>query len=362
MTSRRATHAGSWYELGLEKLEGQLDTWLSKVDVEQIPAPPSSVIDVDGGHFQAEQTWNLPIDGLKAIIAPHAGYSYSGPAAAWAYRCIDAKDFDRVFILGPSHHVYLDGCALSACDTYDTPLGSLPIDKETNEALKKTGVFAPDMDIETDEDEHSIEMHLPYIRRVFQGRPVKIVPILVGSISAAKEDAFGNVLAPYLADERTLFVVSSDFCHWGTRFRFTYYNEDGSASRPRTLTSTSRITESDTPIHTSIRALDGEAIAHLTYPASLPQPVASKRGPRETTGLSSKRSAKDAQQAFTSYLRSTSNTICGRHPIGVLLGALAELESKGQKSELRFTRYEQSSKCLSPRDSSVSYASAFVTF
>lgn len=91
----------------------------------------------------------------------------------------------RVFILGPSHHVYLDGCALSKCTEYATPLGSLPLDRPSMllflgvssesyesfaaiEELKKTGKFS-EMELSTDEDEHSIEMHLPYVRKIFEG-------------------------------------------------------------------------------------------------------------------------------------------------------------------------------------------------
>jgi AmmeMemoRadiSam system protein B len=91
--------------------------------------------------------------------------------------------------LGPSHHVYLDGCALSKCTEYTTPLGALPLDRSSMlllltsityfffrshelfaaiEELKRTGKFS-EMNLGTDEDEHSIEMHLPYVRKMFEG-------------------------------------------------------------------------------------------------------------------------------------------------------------------------------------------------
>lgn len=89
----------------------------------------------------------------------------------------------RVFLLGPSHHFYLSKIAVSKCIKYATPLGDIPIDTESEwtegwggniligsaaiAKLKKTGKF-DDMDLETDSDEHSLEMHLPYIRLVFQ--------------------------------------------------------------------------------------------------------------------------------------------------------------------------------------------------
>lgn len=70
----------------------------------------------------------------------------------------------------------------------------------------------------TDEDEHSIEMHLPYVRKAFEGKDIKIVPILVGSLRTEDEATFGALLAPYLEREDTFTVVSSDFCHWYVGF------------------------------------------------------------------------------------------------------------------------------------------------
>lgn len=84
------------------------------------------------------------------------------------------------------------------------------------EELQQTGKFDT-MSKSTDEDEHSIEMHLPYIRKVFEGEDIKIVPILVGSLRTDAEATFGALLAPYLEKEDTFTVVSSDFCHWCVR-------------------------------------------------------------------------------------------------------------------------------------------------
>lgn len=126
------------------------------------------------------------------------------------------------------------------------------------------------------------------------------------------------------------------------------------------------------PIHASIRSLDGAAISHLTYPLRIPLPdptasASSSSNPATSAEESGPKGAADARESFASYLAQTKNTICGRHPIGVLLGALEALEEKQERqqhysTELRFTRYEQSSKCETARDSSVSYASAIVKF
>ncbi|KAH9486892.1 Protein MEMO1 [Psilocybe cubensis] len=302
--TRNASHAGSWYTADGKTLDAELTQWLKEVGETQEP---------------------YPIKGCKAIIAPHAGYSYSGPTAAWAYKSIDTSSIKRVFILGPSHHFYLEGCALSKCKEYETPIGNLPLDLKTIQDLKATGKFES-MGQQADEDEHSIEMHLPYVRKIFEGKDISIVPIVVGAISESVEATFGSILAPYLASEDTLFVISKP--------------APSSASGLRLSRSTAP--SADFPIFQSISRLDHEAMDLLTLPPS---------------------TATKAHSEFAKYLARTKNTICGRHPIGVLFGAMSALEkSKGITSEVKWVRYEQSSHCHSIRDSSVSYASAYVRF
>jgi AmmeMemoRadiSam system protein B len=166
------------------------------------------------------------------------------------------------------------------------------------------------MDLSVDEAEHSMEMHLPYLSKVFQGHTVKVVPILVGALSSQNEAMYGQLLSKYVDDPTNFFSVSSDFCHWGSRFSYTYYDKKHGA------------------IHKSIEALDrmGMEIIETGDP-----------------------------DAFKAYLREYENTICGRHPISVFLHMLKHCSTK---IKIGFVRYEQSSQCKSMRDSSVSYASA----
>jgi AmmeMemoRadiSam system protein B len=103
----------------------------------------------------------------RAIIAPHAGYQYCGACGGHAYRQVSPVVVRRVFILGPSHHVRLSGCALSTARKYKTPLYDLHVDSQVNGELEMTGQFEW-MDLDTDENEHSIEMHLPYIAKVME--------------------------------------------------------------------------------------------------------------------------------------------------------------------------------------------------
>ncbi|ORZ02906.1 MEMO1 family [Syncephalastrum racemosum] len=303
---REASHAGSWYSNSPTRLNRELDEYLQDVSSSAIP-------------------------NARAIIAPHAGYRFSGPTAAFAYKLIDTTPFERVFILGPSHHVYLQACALSRCETYETPLGDLTLDREVINQLYETKQFQW-MSLSTDEKEHSIEMHLPYTAKIFQSKlkDIKIVPILVGSIEDTQEKSYGELLAPYLNDPKNLFIISSDFCHWGLRFSYTYYRPRPDARGVRL--SARDLQELPTPIHQSISDLDHQGMRLIE--------------------------AQD-HAGFTEYLEETSNTICGRHPIGVLMCALDALSQQGKV--VKFTKYAQSSPCQKVQDSSVSYASGYVT-
>jgi AmmeMemoRadiSam system protein B len=245
----------------------------------------------------------------------------------------------RVFLLGPSHHYYLTGAATTGCDKYRTPLGDLTIDTELVEEIQQ------EWDLEimskgTDEDEHSLEMHLPYIYKMlslknpsFQNdsQSVPLVPVMVGNTDAAAEAHYGSLLAPYLSDPSNVFVISSDFCHWGSRFRYTYYQPtDGSAATQ--LKSSSRV-PSDYPIHESIAAVDHESMDAVES---------------------------GSHKQFLDQLRKTGNTVCGRHPIGLFMAAVEKVGELGEgKGMFKFLRYERSSLVEGVKDSSVSYCSAF---
>merc|ERR1739841_474585 len=129
--------------------------------------------------------------------------------------------------------------------------------------LYKAGLFEW-MSQSIDEDEHSLEMHLPYIFKMlskqFGNDPSNfplLVPIMVGNTSAATEKALGKLLAPYLADPTTAFVISSDFAHWGSRFRYTYYRPTpGGAGQM--LSASAKV--KDRAIHESIKEVDFECM------------------------------------------------------------------------------------------------------
>jgi len=130
-------------------------------------------------------------------------------------KSIDLTISKRVFILGPSHHVYFKGGMLTPFHIYETPLGDVPVDRTTTDELNKTGIFKI-MSKSIDEDEHSFEMHMPLVYKMTasseQGvRP--IVPILIGTTDSTYDTKLAKVLAPYFANKENAFIISTDFCH-----------------------------------------------------------------------------------------------------------------------------------------------------
>ncbi len=145
----------------------------------------------------------------KAIIAPHAGFVYSGPIAATAYaRLAPVREtIKKVILLGPCHRVAVQGLALSSADAFATPLGEIPIDKELAAkamALPQVDVFDP-----THQMEHSLEVHLPFLQRSLED--FTLVPMVVGQ---ASPESVAEVLNTLWGGRETLIVISSDLSHY----------------------------------------------------------------------------------------------------------------------------------------------------
>jgi AmmeMemoRadiSam system protein B len=147
----------------------------------------------------------------KALIAPHAGYIYSGPVAAAAYKLLEPRrqQIRRVVLIGPSHRVYFRGIALPSSAAFATPLGEVPIDLELAAELMSRGdVLTSDAPHEM---EHSLEVHLPFLQVVLG--EFTLVPLVTGEASAA---LVANVLDTVWGDAGTLIVASSDLSHYLT--------------------------------------------------------------------------------------------------------------------------------------------------
>ncbi|RNF23912.1 protein MEMO1 [Trypanosoma cruzi] len=310
--SRRASHANSWYEGSAKVLKATVDDLFERVKDFQL-----------GGD-----------ETLIGIISPHAGISYSGPTAAHVYKVLrnyiygpKGSNVTHIFLLGPDHHKGFDGVEMSGAQQYETPFGALSIDtsvvSSVFQSLKAAGVQTTRMSQSTDEEEHSIEMQLPFISHILHHPPagltgaknrIQLVPMLVGWTDRETEERIGAVLSSYSQDSHNIFVLSSDFCHWGSRFQYKYHYQ-----------------KSEYPaIADAIIAMDHEGMEWLEK--------------RDMNG-------------WYEYLNKTHNTICGRRPISIGMEAVKNDIS----TTVRFLHYSQSNRCASLSDSSVSYASALIT-
>ena len=187
MGTRPAAVAGSFYPGEAKRLTAAVDGYLADARPSRVGSPA------------------IP----KAVIAPHAGYQYSGPIAGSAYGSLvaHAKGIERVVLLGPSHRVPFAGVAASHAAAFDTPLGAVPVDRDAIEALLNDGLIRHKDAAHA--REHSLEVHLPFVQRVFPGACV--VPLLAGDHDFTGVAA---VLARLWGGPETIIVVSSDLSHY----------------------------------------------------------------------------------------------------------------------------------------------------
>jgi AmmeMemoRadiSam system protein B len=144
-----------------------------------------------------------------ALVAPHAGYPYSGPVAASAYAALASRAdaIERVVLFGPAHRVRVDGLALPSVDAFRTPLGDVPVDTDARARLAALpGVVIDDR---PHAEEHSLEVHLPFLQRVLDS--FVLVPVVVGRCDA---DTLQRAIESLPPDESTLVIVSSDLSHY----------------------------------------------------------------------------------------------------------------------------------------------------
>jgi len=278
MKVRPSPLAGYWYPADSQELETMLKKYLGQVQAPEIK------------------------EKIVALISPHAGYQFSGKAAACGFATLKGKDFDRVIIIGPSHHAWFQGICVSSFDFYETPFGRVPVEKKVGEELSRQKLFS--FNLEAESQEHSLEMQIPFLQVVL--KKFTIIPLMVGEL---EENDFAEVaksLKPYIAD-KTLVVVSSDFTHYGERFGYLPFTDD---------------------IKNNLKNLDLGAVNIILK--------------KDFTG-------------YQKYLQKTGATICGRNGIGILLQLLS---SDAQGALLA---YYTSGDLLNDYSSTVSYVSVVFT-
>lgn len=145
---------------------------------------------------------------LRALIAPHAGFVYSGAIAANAYRELEGNDPpQRVVLLGPSHRVAFRGVALAAADNFAMPMGNVTVDAELSErALSLSCVTVLD---EAHRWEHSLEVQIPFIQHLLPN--ASVLPLVVGDAKPGDVEA---VLDALTAQPDTFIIVSTDLSHF----------------------------------------------------------------------------------------------------------------------------------------------------
>ena len=194
---RPATQAGRFYDGDPQRLSHEVDSFLAL-------------------HAKDRQ-----YKDVAALIVPHAGYYFSGNVAATAYMSLPKdKAYKRIFLLGPSHHEWLDGASVNTeADYYATPLGQVKVDRETTRKLTAAdSVFS--YRPEAHDREHCLEVQLPFLQRfftlhssLFTKEVPPIVPIIISTNDFRKLKQMAEALKPYFTDEN-LFIVSSDFSHY----------------------------------------------------------------------------------------------------------------------------------------------------
>ena len=160
-----------------------------------------------------------PLQGdLVALIAPHAGYIYSGKVAAYSYALLKGRKFDRVVVIAPSHFETFPFVSVYDGDAYATPLGNVVVDKEFAAKLAKSSsllqLSARGHVPSQQQGEHALEVQLPFLQRTLG--EFKLVPIVMGDQTYETERALGVALAKMVKGTNTLIVASSDLSHYHT--------------------------------------------------------------------------------------------------------------------------------------------------
>lgn len=199
-TIRPMAVAGMFYPASESQLREELKILLDITESEEFSNDP-----------QGQQ--KEPDGKIFGLVAPHAGYIYSGRTAAYAYSRIKGKTYKTVVIISPSHREYFPGVSVYNGDGYKTPLGIVPVDKEKVERLVQgsENIFKG---IEGHRQEHALEVQLPFLQMVL--KDFSIVPVVIGDQSRKYVYELADKTAEIL-DGETLVVASSDMSHFHSK-------------------------------------------------------------------------------------------------------------------------------------------------
>jgi AmmeMemoRadiSam system protein B len=182
----------------------------SPIADEWYPGDPEDLANSVDGYIAHAET--APIEGrLVGILAPHAGHRYSGPIAGYAFKLLQGLEFDVVALVGPSHYRYPARILTSGHEAYETPLGPVPIDRESLATLRAK----VQIDAVREDPEHSLEIELPFLQRTVG--EFSLIPLAMIDQSFELAGQLGHALADVLKDKKALLVASSDLSHFHTQ-------------------------------------------------------------------------------------------------------------------------------------------------
>lgn len=153
---------------------------------------------------------NKSFEKIFGIIAPHAGYIYSGKTAAFVYNLLKDKNYKTVIVISPSHAEYFPGISIYDGEAYETPLGLVEIDQQmVNKLVENSKIIF--RGIQGHRKEHALEVQIPFLQSVL--KEFKIVPIVMGDQSKMFVDELAEKISK-IVDDETLVVASSDMSHF----------------------------------------------------------------------------------------------------------------------------------------------------
>lgn len=175
------------------------------------PADPDQLRDEVIDHMESSGE-EAPGGDVLGIVAPHAGYVYSGPVAGHAYQAIRGRRYERVIVLSPSHRVALRGVSIWPRGSFTTPLGRVPVDEEGAERLlARAKGFIHDLPA-AHVQEHAVEVQIPFLQVALP--PFKLIPLVLGTHDLATARNLARILFETFGTKDTLYVASSDLSHY----------------------------------------------------------------------------------------------------------------------------------------------------
>ncbi len=150
---------------------------------------------------------------LVGLIAPHAGYVYSGHVAGYAYKQLVEHSFDTVVLVGLSHRYRINGAAIYARGAFRTPLGDIPIGEDLASQMMRLNSNIVDLPL-AHANEHSLEVQLPFLQHLLSD--FRIVPILLQDDSPENVIPLGQTIAKAMSNRSCLLIGSTDLCHYPT--------------------------------------------------------------------------------------------------------------------------------------------------